>query len=96
MGVMCVHGREQMCTAVCAHGKQKRISSVLIYHAPPYSFETGSVSEPEVRLVSNRFQQSFSLCPYSTEAPGECKQALLFTQCWDFELRSCAAKAITC
>lgn len=91
-----MHGCEQMWTAVCAYGKQKRISSVLIYHSPPFSFETGSVSEPEVRLVSNRFQQSFCLYRYSAEAPGEGKQALLFAQCWGFELRSCAVKAVTC
>lgn len=53
-----------MCTPTWgACRDQKGMSSVLIYHSSLYSFETGSLTKPEVRLMINNFQQSFASTP---------------------------------
>lgn len=43
-----------ICVAVCAcvcMQKERRMSGVLLYRSPCYSLETGSLTEPGVRLA---------------------------------------------
>ena len=53
---------------LCVPWRHKRMSGVLPYHAPPFSFETGSLTEPGAKLEVSK-HQGFSCGYYPTPHP---------------------------